>query len=143
MNTRATIRGGRPLLRMRIATIGEPVYRARARVMALGRRLGFRGEALDGIVLAFSEAVSNALVHGKSRGHCVHVAAVMEGNRLVLDVIDHGPGFQPSNLDLPAPHDMSEGGRGLFLMRTFMDDVQWLGSPAGTTVRMCKSRQPG
>jgi serine/threonine-protein kinase RsbW len=125
---------------MRIADIGEPIYRARARVMALGRRLGFRGEALDGIVLAFSEAVSNALLHGES-GHrqCVHVAAVMDGNRLVLEIMDHGSGFHPANLDLPAPDDMSEGGRGLYLMKTFMDQVEWNGTPTGTTVRMSKS----
>lgn len=128
---------------MRIAEVGEPIYRARARVMALGRRLGFRGEALDGIVLAFSEAVSNAFLHGETGNrHCVHVAAVMDGDRLVLEIMDHGRGFQPSNLNLPSPHDMSEGGRGLYLMHVFMDEVQWLGSPAGTTVRMCKSRQP-
>lgn len=130
----------RALMRMRIAEVGEPIYRARARVMALGQRLGFHGEALDGIVLAFSEAVSNALLHGESsRRHCVHVAAVMEGNRLVLEIMDHGPGFQPRNLDLPAPDDMSEGGRGLYLMQTFMDNVEWHGTPKGTTVRMSKS----
>ena len=127
---------------MRIADVGEPIYRARAQVMALGRRLGFHGEALDGIVLAFSEALTNALLHGESGNrHCVHVAAVMNGDRLVLEIMNHGPGFQPSNLDLPAPDDMSEGGRGLYLMQTFMDQVEWHGTPRRTTVRMSKRQQ--
>jgi anti-sigma regulatory factor (Ser/Thr protein kinase) len=67
------------------------------------------------------------------------VAAVLEGDHLVIEIMDHGSGFQPSNLDLPAPDDMSEGGRGLYLMHTFMDHVEWHGSPKGTTVRMSKS----
>lgn len=129
---------------MRIADIGEPIFRARARVMALGRRLGFHGEALDGIVLAFSEAVSNALLHGECCNHrCVHVVAVLEGDRLVLEIMDHGSGFQPKNLNLPSPAESSESGRGLYLMQTFMDQVEWLGTPRGTTVRMSKRQQTG
>lgn len=125
---------------MRIAQAGEPVYQARARVAALARAQGFSGEALDGIVLAFSEAVNNAIRYGSSSvNHCVSVTMKMDNGHLVLEIADHGCGFQPASLDLPAPDDMSEGGRGLFLMHTFMDDVQWHGSPKGTTVRMVKN----
>lgn len=131
----------RPLLSMRLSRCGEPVYRARARLHNLGCRLGFAGEALDGIVLAFSEAVTNAILHGTRGSHrWVNVHVTMQGDDLVLEVADHGPGFQPSGLRLPAPDDMRETGRGLFLMRAFMDDVQWHGSPSGTTVRMSKRR---
>jgi serine/threonine-protein kinase RsbW len=141
MPTRRNTIHGKPLLRMRIVEAGEPVYRARARVAAFAHRLGFSGEALDGIILAFSEAVNNAIAYGTTTIHrCVHVRVMQEDGHLVLEIVDHGKGFQPANLDLPAPRDMSEGGRGLFLMKAFMDDVQWLGSPTGTTVRMSKSR---
>jgi anti-sigma regulatory factor (Ser/Thr protein kinase) len=125
---------------MRIAQAGEPVYRARARVAALAHAQGFAGEALDGILLAFTEAVNNAILYGAaSVRNCVHVKMTMENHHLVLEIADHGSGFQPSNLNLPAPGEMSEGGRGLFLMHAFMDDVQWHGTPKGTTVRMVKS----
>jgi serine/threonine-protein kinase RsbW len=98
---------------------------------------------VDGILLAFSEAVTNALVYGNTTvRRCVRVRAWVENSRLVMEITDHGAGFAPKDVHLPPADCMCEGGRGLYLMRVLMDDVQWLPTPTGTTVRMVKCCAP-
>ncbi len=127
------------LLRMRIRGVGEPVFKARSRLAAAARRLAISGEDLDSVLLAFSEAVTNALIHGRSNSRkCVHVDVGTEDGRLIIEVRDHGRGFHPKSVELPPPDCMCEGGRGLYLMRVLMDEVEWLPGPSGTTVRMTK-----
>jgi serine/threonine-protein kinase RsbW len=105
----------------------------------LARRLGFCADAVDGILLAFSEALTNALTYGEATMRkCVRVRAWVENGRLVMEITDHGQGFAPKDVHLPPPECWCEGGRGLFLMKTLMDDVQWKATPSGTTVRMSK-----
>ena len=60
---------------------------------------------------------------------------------LKIEVKDQGEGFDPTSV--PDPTDpaniLKTSGRGMFLMRSFMDEVQWLMPPdGGTTVRMVK-----
>lgn len=129
----------RNLLRMRIPCAGEPVFKARARLAKAVRRLGFRGETVDGILLAFTEAVTNAVIHGSAPGcRCVRTLVGVENGRLVIEVIDHGRGFHPDAVELPPLDCMCEGGRGLFLMRALMDEVEWNPTSSGTVVRMVK-----
>ncbi|MDB5386910.1 MAG: frzE, partial [Planctomycetaceae bacterium] len=57
-------------------------------------------------------------------------------------ISDEGPGFDPSTLPDPRDPENLErpSGRGLLLMRTFLDEVEY--SPKGNQVRMLKRRQP-
>ena len=82
------------------------------------------------IGLAVREAIANAIVHG-SRGDpekTVRISvAVTENCDLSVNVKDSGPGFDPSALPNPiatenllAPH-----GRGIFIMRQLMDEVDF------------------
>lgn len=127
------------LLRMRIPCAGEPVFKARRRMASLARRLGFCPDAVDGILLAFSEALANALRYGNATlRKCVRVRVWVENSRLVMEIADHGEGFEPRDVHLPPADCWCEGGRGLYLMEVLMDDVQWHATPSGTTVRMSK-----
>lgn len=130
----------RTLLRLRIPGPGEPVFQARARLVAAMRRLGVDTETAGGILLAFSEAVTNALLHGRAptTGH-VHARVMLRDGQLLIEVRDHGCGFRPDHIALPAPDRFRENGRGVFLMRAMMDGVEWIPSPRGTTVRMVKA----
>jgi serine/threonine-protein kinase RsbW len=128
----------RTLLRFRIAGAGEPVFKARRRIGDVARSIGFSPDEVDAILLAFSEALTNAIRHGGGVKRYVHVKAVGEPDGLVLEVADHGRGFRPDRVTLPPPTSMSEGGRGLYLMKALMDEVQWHDSEEGTLVRMMK-----
>src|SRR3954467_6782201 len=89
----------------------DHVKDARTCVAALARRAGAPTATLDGVRLAVSEAVSNAVVHGY-RGRApgaVTVAAEAEDHELRVTVSDEGCG--------PAPRADSPGaGLGLPLI---------------------------
>lgn len=76
--------------------------------------------------LALSEAVTNAVLHG-NRGNPsavleVTFAYLREGNEVVMTVADGGMGFDPDAVPVPTT-TLSEGGRGIFLIRSVMDQV--------------------
>jgi serine/threonine-protein kinase RsbW len=84
----------------------------------------------DAIDLALREALVNAIVHGNKRDATkrVKVEGYALPDRQVLVVVrDEGEGFDPSLLDDPTkPENIERAtGRGIFLIRQFMDEVQF------------------
>jgi CheY-like chemotaxis protein len=73
----------------------------------------------------------------------VHLAVKVTSSEAVFVVRDDGPGFDPSNL--PDPDDPAnlerQGGRGLLLIRTFMDNV--FHNKNGNEITLIKRRDPG
>jgi serine/threonine-protein kinase RsbW len=91
--------------------------------------------ATQGIVLCADEALINAVAHAS--GSPVGVFADLRGDRFTLEVSDGGPGFDASQIDGDAEPDlMGEHGRGLFLIRNLMDDLEILSDDHGTTLHM-------
>jgi serine/threonine-protein kinase RsbW len=96
--------------------------------------------AEDGVVadveLALTEACANVLKHVQS-GEVYEVLVGFDDERAFLDVIDHGPGFDPDSVLAPTPD--AESGRGLQLMRELMDSVHFdSASGSGMTVHLEK-----
>jgi serine/threonine-protein kinase RsbW len=96
-----------------------------------------------GIDMAVREAVTNAIVHGnrEDEAKAVEVTFNCLEHALEIEVKDQGQGFDPTAV--PDPTDpaniLKTSGRGIFLMRSFMDEVDWLARPeGGTTVRLVK-----
>ena len=81
------------------------------------------------ILMAVREAVANAIKHGNRQDLTKHVHLEMDvvGNTLVISIRDEGEGFDPGAVDDPlAPENrLKTSGRGIFYMRTFMDDVRF------------------
>jgi serine/threonine-protein kinase RsbW len=81
------------------------------------------------IMIAVTESVSNAIVHGnkgeKSRN--VHLQMEMEEEKIRFSIKDEGPGFDYLSLPDPTSPDNIEktGGRGIFLMRHLADEVHF------------------
>jgi serine/threonine-protein kinase RsbW len=97
--------------------------------------------------MAVRETVINAIMHGNKNNPSKRIFIDFEcvsngrGRDLVVRVRDQGDGFNPEELADPlAPENiLNLGGRGLFLVRQFMDAVDI--HPAlqgGTEVRMLK-----
>ena len=93
--------------------------------------------------MAVREAVTNAMVHGNQEDEAKSVEVVFSclKDALEIEVRDQGEGFDP--VSVPDPTDpaniLKPSGRGIFLMRTFMDEVEWFARPeGGTAVRMVK-----
>ena len=104
---------------------------------------GVGEEVAFGIDMAVREAITNAMVHGNKEDETKTVELTLNclGGALEIEVKDQGEGFDPASVPDPTEPSnlMKTSGRCIFLMRTFMDDVQWSARPeGGTTVRMVK-----
>lgn len=91
-------------------------------------------------VIALTEAVNNAIVHGNKRDSAkrVHIAANIENGNLILGVRDEGCGFDIDSLPDPLHPDnlLREGGRGIFLIRALTDSSEFYSSENGSTILM-------
>jgi serine/threonine-protein kinase RsbW len=124
----------------------RPEYIAMVRLvvssLATARR-NLADQRVDDIKLAVSEACTNAIeAHAAAGVNEPVTVRVLEGNeRIEILIVDHGHGFDPERLlSHPAPTDPDrlnfERGLGIPLIRTLVDSVEFISSPAGTTVRM-------
>ena len=87
------------------------------------------------ILMAVREAVANAIKHGNRQDLSKHVHLEMDvvADTLVIAIRDEGEGFDPGAVEDPmAPENrLKTSGRGIFYMRTFMDDVRFQRHPRG------------
>jgi len=79
--------------------------------------------------VALAEAISNAILRGNGDAHNKHVRirAVVSDDAVIFDVVDEGPGFDlgAERPDPTSPENLEhEDGRGLFLMKRLMDNVE-------------------
>jgi serine/threonine-protein kinase RsbW len=97
--------------------------------------------------MAVRECVINAITHGNKNNPekmvVIDFAVEADGpeKNLVITVRDQGEGFEPSEITDPlAPENiLNTSGRGIFLVRQFMDEVTFRRTPeGGTEVRMLK-----
>ena len=117
------------------------ISRAVDRLMQLLRRAHcIPGDEHD-VELALREALANAVIHGNHNDASKRVyirACAQPGDGVVLAVRDEGAGFDEAQLPDPLADEniLSDHGRGIFLMKQFMDDVQFI--EGGAEVRMRK-----
>ncbi|HEU5239704.1 MAG TPA: ATP-binding protein [Pyrinomonadaceae bacterium] len=121
----------------------EAVADAAAAVTDFIRNCGVSEEAAFGVEMAVREAVTNAMVHGnhEDESKLVEVIFNCHANELEVEIWDQGEGFDPATVPDPtnAENLLKTSGRGIFLMRTFMDQIEWVNRPeGGTMVRMSK-----
>ena len=121
----------------------EAVADAAAAVTDFIRNCGVSEELSFGIEMAVRESVTNAMVHGNQEDESKSVEVIFncQDNELEIEVRDQGEGFDPASVPDPtnAENLLKTSGRGIFLMRTFMDEVEWRNRPeGGTAVRMTK-----
>lgn len=96
------------------------------------------------ILIALTEAVNNAILHGNRQDPKKEVQISYEtGNHMVyFNVKDEGTGFNP--LDIPDPTDPENlekpNGRGVFLMQRLADHCEFLNS--GSEVRLGFKLEP-
>ena len=110
-------------------------------------RLGMDDDAQHWVDLAVREALANAIKHGNLQDAAkqVHVDLAVEGEDLVIRVEDEGVGFDPSSLGDPLDPEnlMRPNGRGIFYMRSFMDDITYGSGPGGGTMVTLRKRFTG
>jgi serine/threonine-protein kinase RsbW len=121
----------------------DSVDSAEQLVLDVARKAGFQEEDLHKIGMAVRESMVNAVVHGNqySAHKKVRVSVSKGQDRLTVTISDQGKGFELEALPDPLSEDnlLRNSGRGIFLIRAFMDElnVRRL-TPAGTEVTLTK-----
>jgi serine/threonine-protein kinase RsbW len=117
----------------------------------LGRGVGLDDDAVHWVGVAIRESVINAIKHGNRNDSTKRVFVEFETARppepagLVIRVRDQGEGFDPESIANPLDPEnlLKSSGRGIFLIRNFMDDVQLQRAPeGGMEIRMIKRVPP-
>ena len=87
---------------------------------------GIVAEHYGNVLIAMTEGVNNAIVHGNKLDETksVSVSCAIDEKTLVFRITDEGPGFDYDNLPDPtAPENIEKPhGRGVFLMRHLADE---------------------
>jgi serine/threonine-protein kinase RsbW len=97
-------------------------------------------EILGNLNLAVSEALSNAMVHGNKLDPNKNVVVYIEiaNDKVELGIKDSGKGFDPNSVPDPTKPEniLKDSGRGIHIMRSFIDEVVYNFSDEGTELKL-------
>lgn len=121
----------------------ESVDGAEELVLKVAEEIGFQEEDLHKIGMAIRETMVNAVVHGnRYNAHKkVHLTVARGSDHIAVTVADQGNGFDLGSLPDPLAEEnlLQQSGRGILLIRAFVDDFQTRRlAPSGTEVRLVK-----
>jgi serine/threonine-protein kinase RsbW len=120
----------------------ETVENAEETASRIAAKAGFDEDEVLRIAMAVREAAVNAVLHGNAYDPQKKVGLDFESSEqnLVITIRDQGCGLDLSKIPDPlAPENLLKtSGRGIFLIRSFMDEVQIRPSQTGTEIKLIK-----
>jgi len=139
-----------PPLRRRIEvtlqTLIESVHLAEEIACCVAASLGFDDDNCHKISLAVREGVANALYYGNQERpeKLIRLIFEVDAERFVVHILDQGCGFRLEDVPDPLAQEnlLKTSGRGIFLMRAFMDEFDVLRSSAGGAELVMTKRLP-
>ena len=124
----------------------ESVGEVEAAADKLATEAGLDEDQRFHIAMAVREAAINAVLHGNEYDSSRQIEVSLEntGSDLIFTIADQGHGFDPDNLPDPlAPENLLRGtGRGIFLIRSLMDEVHFRPLHPGTELTLIKHLAP-
>ena len=129
---------------LQLASTMESVSEIESAAEKMATAAGFDEDESFHITMAVREAAVNAVLHGNEYDPTKKVTATFEddGTSLIFKVSDEGKGLDPDSLPDPlAAENLLRGtGRGIFLIRSFMDEVNFRQLHPGTELTLIKHR---
>jgi len=120
----------------------ESVNKAEEKAAEIASSSGFNEDEQHHIAMAVREAAVNAVLHGNAYDprKKVFVVYEMTPDSLVITITDQGKGLDIENIPDPlSPENLMKGsGRGIFLIRAFMDEVKFRNTNPGTEITLIK-----
>ncbi|MFA7421278.1 MAG: ATP-binding protein [Melioribacteraceae bacterium] len=93
---------------------------------------------INNLALSFSEAISNCMKHGNRFDKSKTVTITVRINEGEMEIIlkDEGKGFDIKSVPDPTKPEniLKDSGRGIHIMRNFLDDLQYNFTPTGTEI---------
>lgn len=111
----------------------------------IAKSMHFSSEDRDSLAIAITEIVGNAIVHGNKQNREKNVTVEFEyqDDEIAITVQDEGEGFNEKQIANPLEPEnlLKESGRGIFIVRALMDQVDFFSSSTGTRVRIVKKKK--
>ena len=124
-------------IKMEVTANPEYVSIIRLTVSGIANKVGFSLDDIEDIKVAVSEACTNAIKHSLDDKFLVEFSILNNG--LSIEVQDKGTGYDVDSLQEPDLANPKEGGLGLFIIKTLMDEVNTIANTdEGTTIKMTK-----
>jgi serine/threonine-protein kinase RsbW len=136
-----TTDGGRTIA-LRIPAKAEYITLCRLALTGLGQLRGIPDGTMADLKLALTEAVSNSVRHayGPNGDGSVDVRYELHPDRLAVEVVDDGHGFDPEVETEPEGEELTEGGLGIAIIKSIADEFELRTAPGerGSTLRFVK-----
>jgi serine/threonine-protein kinase RsbW len=136
-------------LEVTLDTALESVDLAEDIVQRVAEAAGFAEEDIHKFAMAVREGVINAYNYGNRRDpqKKITITVEFEPDKMIVRILDEGYGFELTEIPDPLAEEnlLRTSGRGLFLMRAFMDEFKVQRGPCGGTelVMAKKLSRPG
>ncbi|SCY63111.1 ATP-binding protein [Alkaliphilus peptidifermentans] len=127
-------------IKLSIPNKPEYVSVVRLTVAAIANRMGFDIEKIEDIKVAIAEACTNAITHGKKDDQeNFDIEFILKEKKLTMIVCDSGRGCITDEINIPDLNNLKEGGLGIFIIKSLMDEVEIASDIGkGTIIRMSK-----
>jgi len=100
------------------------------------KNIGIPEARMNGLMLSVTEATTNAIKHANKcdESKRVKINVKVEDGKVIISVIDEGVGFDPLRIPDPTEPEnlLKDSGRGVYLMKFYMDDLKYNVTPTGT-----------
>jgi serine/threonine-protein kinase RsbW len=127
---------------LRIPAKAEYITLCRLALTGLAQVRAIGEDTMADLKLALTEAVSNSVRHAyrASGGGHVDVTYALEHDRIGIEVIDDGEGFDPNEAPTFEGEELSEGGLGIAIIRAIADEFELESAPGrrGSRLRFMK-----
>jgi serine/threonine-protein kinase RsbW len=123
--------GGGRAIRLRIPAKPEYITLCRLALTGFAQLREIGDDTMADLKLALTEAVSNSVRHayGPSGDGHVDVTYELAGDRIAIEVVDDGEGFDPDEPPSFVGDELSEGGLGIQIIRTIADELEIESAP--------------
>lgn len=116
-------------------------------VSRIGKKYGFSSRELYAFIASVDEACTNIIEHGYNHGDgSITIKAIANDKSFTIELVDQGKSFDPKQVKNPDLHNYVQigkrGGLGIFIMRKLLDEIDYITTQEGNTLRLIKFRQP-
>lgn len=127
-------------IRMTLPSNPKSIGRVEGFIKKIDKRIPLDEIQMHKLMVSLTEAVNNAIMHGNKSNPAkkVKVECDCQPEFLVITISDQGKGFKLQDVKNPLHEEnlLRTSGRGIFLMRTLMDKVDYEIKRTGATVRL-------
>lgn len=109
-------------------------------IIQIAQEVNLDDTKINNLALSFSEAISNCMKHGNrfDKSKTVTVTVTVSDSKLKIMLKDEGKGFDLEAVPDPTKPEniLKDSGRGIHIMRNFLDDLKYNFTPQGTEVTL-------